>query len=141
MGHALSVRAVAAAIADKAPLTIDEYDVLLCIQRSIGGRIRLSQLAEDTVYTKSGITRILKRFEEVGYVVKKTCSEDGRGSYAELTDRGRRALGETWKHYSTAVIELLSSCFTTHEAEELQTYLARVVDKLQSNRLVQISKK
>jgi len=138
VGHALSVRAVEEQIAGKTPLSLDEYDALLCISRSAGQRIRFSALAAATIYTKSGITRIMKRLETAGYVKREECPEDKRGSFAVLTDAGKQALKETWRWYSAAIIKVFTPCFSFAEAQELRMLLGRLVERLGKPELFQI---
>ena len=141
VGHALAVRAVEGAMAGHAPLTIDEYDVMLCISRSVDRRIRFSALAEATIYTKSGITRIVKRFEEEGFVRREECPEDKRVTYAVLTDGGARVLKETWSIYGAAIVKTLGPCFNYADAQTLRELLARLVEHLTNPALVQIGPK
>jgi DNA-binding MarR family transcriptional regulator len=138
VGHALSIRAVEERMKGRAPLGVDEYDVLLCVSQSGGGRIRLSALADAALYTKSGITRILRRMEEQGFVRREVCPEDKRGQYAVLTDAGQRALRETWKLYAATVLELFEPLYTVQEAQQLRELLSRVVDSLRKPDIVQI---
>lgn len=141
VAHALSIRRLEEVLEDKAPLSIDEYDVLLCISRSQDQRIRFSALAEAAVYTRSGITRIMRRMEASGYVRKETCPEDKRGSFAVLTDDGKRALRDTWRCYSSGVLRVFSPLFNQHEASQLRQLLARVAEALSQPELVQIRAK
>lgn len=138
VSHALAVREIERDMASKAPLTLDEYDVLLVISRSPDGQLRFSAIAEATVYTRSGITRIVKRLEEAGYLEKKECPDDKRGSLAALTEKGRKAMRETWRWYSAAVLKVFSPCFTRSEALQLQQLLARITGQLSSDSLVRI---
>lgn len=138
VGQSLAVRAVEAVLTEKAPLSIGEYDVLLCISRSPNQSIRFSELAEAVVYTKSGITRLVKRLEDEGYVQRRVSAEDRRVYYAELTPEGDRALEETWRWYGQAVIDVLASCYTLQEAQVLRELLGRIVQKLSRPELVQI---
>lgn len=138
VGQALAVQAVELAIAGKAPLSIAEYDVLLCISRSPQRSVRFSALAEAVIYTKSGITRLVKRLESEGYVRRQECPEDKRVTYAVLTEEGDRALQETWHWYGKAVLEILSPCFSALEAQTLRELLGRIVQKLSKPELVNI---
>ena len=138
VGSAFAVRAVESRMAGKAPLSVDEYDVMLCISRSPDQSIRFSALAEAATYTKSGITRIMKRLQAEGFVVRKECPDDRRGSLAELTAEGRKALKDTWRHYRTAILETLSPSFTAQEAKTLRELLGRIVDEFSTPALVQI---
>lgn len=140
LGHSLAVKAIEKELKGKAPLTLDEYDVLLAVKRSPGARTRFSSLAAATVYTKSGITRITKRLENEGLLKKESCPTDKRGAFATVSDRGEQAMKETWKYYSKAIEHVFGSCFSEREAMMLAAVLEKLCDAL-SPELVQIDPK
>jgi len=107
LAHALAIRSVETFIKDKAPLSLDEYDLLLSIARHPHGRPRFSELAQATVFTRSGISRITKRLEQRQLLAREECNDDKRGAYAVLTSAGKDAMKETWKWYSRGINELL----------------------------------
>lgn len=138
VAHGLAVRHIEAGLAGSAPLTLDEYDILLCVTRSQGSRIRLSDLASRTVFTRSGITRVVTRLTKSGFLTRTRCKEDLRGAYAEITPKGRDAMKLTWKHYSKEILSILEPALSQAEAQNLGEYLEKVIDKLQGVSLVQI---
>lgn len=139
--HALAVRQVAENLKGRAPLSLDEYDVLLTVSRAEGGRIRYSALASATVFTKSGITRIVGRLEERGYLQRQSCDEDRRGAFATLTAKGKDAMRRTWELYSREVLVILESCFSAEEASLLRELLERIVGQVRNRPLVSIGRK
>ena len=69
-------------------LSVAEYDTLLNIAEAPGRRIRMSQLAERVVLSKSGVTRLIDRLVDDGLVERSACVSDARGAEAVLTDAG-----------------------------------------------------
>jgi MarR family 2-MHQ and catechol resistance regulon transcriptional repressor len=69
-------------------LVMAEFEVLLRLSRSPGGRLRMSDLAAQTSLT-SGITRLIDRLERGGLVERTACPSDRRGLFAQITDLGR----------------------------------------------------
>ena len=69
-----------------------EFEVVVRLGRSPGGRLRMSDLAAQTNITTSGITRIVDRLEQDGLVRRTACPTDRRGSFAELTEAGQARL-------------------------------------------------
>src|SRR6476661_8590474 len=65
-----------------------EYDALLTIAQSPQRRIRMGQLAEEVLLSKSGVTRLIDRLVSDGLVERSACLADARGAEAVLTDRG-----------------------------------------------------
>ncbi len=50
--------------------------------------MRMAELADLLVFTRSGITRLIERLERQGYVERRECSDDARGVNAILTEQG-----------------------------------------------------
>lgn len=65
-----------------------EYDALLTIAQAPGRRIRMGQLAEEVLLSKSGVTRLIDRLVGDGLVERRSCAADARGAEAVLTERG-----------------------------------------------------
>lgn len=76
-------------------LSLAEYDALLTIADAPDRRIRMRQLADRVILSKSGVTRLIDRLVLDGLVQRDACLSDARGAEAVLTraglDRLRRA--------------------------------------------------
>ena len=76
-------------------LSLAEYDALLVIAAAPERRIRMRQLADRVLLSKSGVTRLIDRLVADGLVERDTCLSDARGAEAVMTqaglDRLRRA--------------------------------------------------
>src|SRR3954447_13815941 len=70
------------------------FELLLRLARSPGERQRLTSLARDLAVTTGGITRLVDRSENIGLVRREPCPDDARGSFAVLTEEGKRRLRE-----------------------------------------------
>ena len=71
-------------------LSLQWFDLLIRLARSPGHRLRMAELAAQTVLTPSGLTRAVDRLEEVGLIARTACPSDRRGAFAVLTDEGFR---------------------------------------------------
>jgi DNA-binding MarR family transcriptional regulator len=69
-------------------LTLSSYEVLLILSREPEHSLRMGQLAELLLLSRSGLTRLVDRLVGRGLVERHTCSDDRRGTYAKLTDAG-----------------------------------------------------
>jgi MarR family 2-MHQ and catechol resistance regulon transcriptional repressor len=69
-----------------------ELDVCLRLARSPEGLLRMTDLAAQTTLTSSGITRVVDRLVERGWVTRRSCATDRRTTYAVITDTGRDLL-------------------------------------------------
>lgn len=70
------------------------FELLLRLARSHGEKQRLTSLARELTVTTGGITRLVDRAENLGLVRREPCPDDARGSYAVLTEEGKRRLRE-----------------------------------------------
>lgn len=69
-------------------LSATEYEVLLRLARTPGGRLRMSDLSAQTSLSTSGITRVVDRLERDGLTVRESCQTDRRGTWARITESG-----------------------------------------------------
>ncbi len=86
--HAAIVRRLDEDLRSQSGLTLSSYEVMLELVRAPGNRLRMAELAERLLFTRSGITRLVDRLERDGFVERHECPDDGRGIYAILTEKG-----------------------------------------------------
>src|SRR5436305_15304132 len=78
--------------ADLPPLSW--FEMLWAVKRSPTGRPRMSELAEWLTLSRGGITKLVDRLQEPGYLARVHCAEDRRSVQAELTPAGEKMLEE-----------------------------------------------
>lgn len=88
IAHARVVRRLDEELRAEHDLTIGEYDALLTIAQAPERRIRMRQLADEVILSKSGVTRLIDRLVDDGLVERSACLSDARGAEAVLTERG-----------------------------------------------------
>jgi DNA-binding MarR family transcriptional regulator len=69
-------------------LSFAEYDALVTIATAPGRRIRMRQLADQVLLSKSGVTRLIDRLVADGLVARDACVTDARGAEAVLSEAG-----------------------------------------------------
>ena len=84
--------AVDADLRAESGLTIDDYEVLVHLSEAPERRIRMSDLADRVVQSRSRLTQRIDRMVSRGFVERQQCPEDRRGTFAVLTDVGFEAL-------------------------------------------------
>jgi DNA-binding MarR family transcriptional regulator len=107
-------------------LTVNDYEVLLQLAHAENDRMRRVDLAEEVRLTASGMTRLLDGLQHSGYVEKAECPEDGRVTYAVLTDAGRAKLERASETHRAAVRALFEERYTARELETLVGLLDRL---------------
>lgn len=103
------------------------YDVLWGLERAEGQRLRMHELAEKTVITRSNLTRLVDRLENAGLVRRERAEEDRRGAFAVLTPEGRAMRRKMWPVYAAAIKELFEDHVSEAEAEQFAQAFRRVL--------------
>lgn len=75
-------------------LSLAEYEVLVHLSEATPEGLRMSELAERLVMSRSGLTRRVDSLERAGLVARRPCEADGRGSLAALTVLGAERVAE-----------------------------------------------
>jgi DNA-binding MarR family transcriptional regulator len=75
-------------------LSLSEYDVLVQISAAPGGEIRMCDLADAVMLSRSGLSRLVERLERSGLVHRRRADDDGRATMASITDTGLERLAE-----------------------------------------------
>ena len=79
---------------DRHGVSLADYEVLVRLSERPRRRMRMSQLADDVASSKSRVSHQVARMEKEGLLRRRECPEDGRGVFAELTDKGVAVLEE-----------------------------------------------
>jgi DNA-binding MarR family transcriptional regulator len=69
---------------------LSSYEVLMNLADAEGHRLRMGELADRLLLSRSGITRLADRLEKQGLIARERCADDGRGYFAQLTDTGQK---------------------------------------------------
>jgi DNA-binding MarR family transcriptional regulator len=73
-------------------LPLTSYEVLINLRTAPGRRLRMADLADRALLSRSGMTRLVDRLERQGLLMRDTCASDARGCFAVLTDDGEALL-------------------------------------------------
>ena len=90
--HALILRELDADLLAEQGMTTRDYQVLLYLSKEPNRKLAMSALAERTMLTRSGITRLVDGLVAGGLIERVSCPSDARVSYAALTDTGYEKL-------------------------------------------------
>jgi DNA-binding MarR family transcriptional regulator len=92
------------ALADAGLPPLVWHDVLRTLQEAECG-IRMFEVADAIVMSRSGLTRLIDRLEEAGLVERRTCPSDRRGNFLAITEQGRDTLDRMWTVYEGVIRE------------------------------------
>ncbi len=88
LAHARVVRELERELQAEQGMALTDYDVLIQLSVAEDRRLRMSDLADRLVLSRSGATRLVDRLCADGLVERVTCESDRRGQWAALTDAG-----------------------------------------------------
>ncbi|MFP4636630.1 MAG: MarR family winged helix-turn-helix transcriptional regulator [Nitriliruptoraceae bacterium] len=124
--HARTVEVLSHELRAETELPLTWYDVLVQLSEADGGRLRMQELADAVLLSKSGLTRLIDRMEREGLVRRSRCSDDRRGTFAELTDAGWQRLRDAAPTHLRGVREHFADLLDDAEAAELERLLHRI---------------
>lgn len=104
------------------------FEVLMRLARTPGHTLRMSDLAAQTNFSLSGLTRAVDRLVDQGLVVRRSCPTDRRGSFAELTEAGRLKVAEVLPAHLELIDEWLTAPFDEAELAQLTQLLRKLRD-------------
>ncbi len=111
-------------------LTLADYEVLAQLSEAPQGVRRMTELAEASLVSPSGLTRRVDGLEAKGLVCRRSCPSDGRGSLAALTEAGRRRLAEAAPTHAGGVRSHLIDKLSPAELAGMAAALERVAGEL-----------
>ena len=91
-------------------LPLTWFDVLIQLSFQPHGRMRMQDLADRVLLSKSGVTRLVDRMTKAGLIARVPCETDRRVVFAELTSEGRAKLTEA----SPVAFRGVAEHFTQH---------------------------
>jgi DNA-binding MarR family transcriptional regulator len=117
--HAKLTRELDAQLAREHKLPLSSYEVLLFLADAPDGQMRMSDLAESVLLSRSGLTRLVDRLEREGLLKRERCESDARGLFAEITPEGRRLFDAARRTHLDGVRALFLDRFSRDELRTL----------------------
>jgi DNA-binding MarR family transcriptional regulator len=108
-------------------LALGSYDVLVHLAEAPGGRLRMNDLADRVLLSRSGLTRLADRLQRDRLIERESCDSDARGLYAVITAAGRDRLLAATPTYQQGVRGHVLSRLDPEEVRQL----GRILDKLE----------
>jgi DNA-binding MarR family transcriptional regulator len=125
--HAQLTKALDAELIREHDLPLTSYEVLLFLHDAPEGRLRMSELAEGVLLSRSGLTRLVDRMERDGLLRREPCEEDARGYFAVITDTGRERFRRARATHLDGVRENFLEHFSRQELDTLAELWERLV--------------
>lgn len=98
-------------------ITIADFEILDYLADADDHRMRMNELAELTVSSRSRLSHQIDRLVRGGFVSRKHCPTDGRGLYAVLTRKGVKAFEAAAPEHSQGVRAHFFDVLSQREAD------------------------
>jgi DNA-binding MarR family transcriptional regulator len=124
--HSTVVKYLERRMDEQHSLALSWWDVLLQLVDGPEGRLRMGELADLVLLTRSGITRLVDRMIAEGLVAREPCPGDRRGHYAVITQKGRDAIERIGPDHSRDAWEV----FLGHISDEEAVLMGEVFNRV-----------
>lgn len=112
-------------------LTLADYEILVALSESPDRRMRMSELADGTLSSRSRLSHQIDRMQKAGHIQRQECTDDRRGYFAVLTDAGYDKLVASAPSHVASVRRRLVDVLTPEEFAELGRISQKMVDALE----------
>jgi DNA-binding MarR family transcriptional regulator len=113
---------------DAHELPLAWYEVLVHLAEAPAQRMRMTDLADRVLLSRSGLTRLVDRLESEGLVKRAACPSDARGTFTVLTAAGQHRLREASPVYEHGIGEYVAGPLSGPELGVLHELLVRLLD-------------
>ena len=117
-----------------AGISFTDYELLVKLSEAPERRLRMRDLADAALSTRSGMTRAVTRLERAGWVRRVECEEDRRGMFAALTPAGLAKLAATAPGHVEAVRAHVFDKLTGPQVQQLGDTCGHLADFLRTDR-------
>ncbi|MEV0974865.1 MarR family winged helix-turn-helix transcriptional regulator [Microtetraspora glauca] len=111
-------------------LSLADYDVLVQLTDTPEARLRPFELQHELQWEQSRLSHHLARMRRRGLVEREECSEDGRGAFVVLTEKGRHAITAAAPGHVGVVRRFFFDGLTREEVAMLERLTTRILDRL-----------
>jgi DNA-binding MarR family transcriptional regulator len=125
--HASITRQLEHELAADHMLPLPSYDVLLQLAESPHRRLRMTDLADRVLLSRSGLTRLVDRLAAEGLVDRQPCQSDARGTFTVLTEAGLARLREAAPTHLRGIEEHVTSRLSAEELDTLGELLRKLL--------------
>lgn len=126
--HAAVLAVLSAEVEEVTGLALSSYDVLLELNRAPDRELRMTELGERVVLSRSRVSRVVDSMESQGLVVRRPDPADGRATLVTATPAGRSALRRAAPTYLQGIRRHFSAYLTRDESNAMREALNRILD-------------
>jgi DNA-binding MarR family transcriptional regulator len=120
---------------DHHELSMADYEVLAQLSDAPDRKMRMSELAEEAMLSRSRLSHRIKVMEKAGWVKREACPVDKRGYFAVMTAKGWKAIVAAAPDHVHSVRSRFIDHLTKEDQKTLAEIFERVTDSLKENPL------
>ena len=107
-------------------LSMADYEVLALLSEAPDRRMRMTELADLAMVSKSRLSHRMKVMEKIGWVKRQACDSDKRGSWAVMTEKGWKAIVKAAPDHVASVRNRLIDHLTAKDQEDISKIFERI---------------
>lgn len=124
--HAGVLRELERELLAETGMSLGWYDVLLQLAEAPGRRLRMAELADRVLLSRSGLTRLIDRLQAEGLVRREPSPDDARGTFTVLTPAGMARLRAAAPVHLAGIRKYWLAHFSDDDLRRLGALLGRV---------------
>jgi DNA-binding MarR family transcriptional regulator len=128
--HAKLIQQIDADLQAAGQISLSWYDVLIELYEAPEKRLRMTELAERVVLSRSGLTRLVDRLEERDFLRRETDPQDRRGFYVLITEAGISAMRMAWPVYAKGIQGYFADALSAEEAAVLAQVFGKILGRV-----------
>ncbi|HEX6392746.1 MAG TPA: MarR family transcriptional regulator [Acidimicrobiales bacterium] len=125
--HARLVPLIDAELQRHAGMPLAWYDVLLELSAAADKKLRMFDLGEVVVLSRTRVSRVVDELVRAGYLEKVPNPDDGRSAFARLTPAGTNAFRRAAPTYLELIRNHFGGHFTAGDAKTLRRVLSKAL--------------
>ncbi len=107
-------------------LSMADYEILAQLSDAPDRSMRMSELADVAMLSRSRLSHRMKVMEKAGWVKREACTDDKRGSFAVMTPKGWKAIVAAAPDH----VESVRLRFVDHLSKNDQVVLAEIFERV-----------
>ncbi len=131
--HALLSRRLDEELRAEQSMSLAEYDALVVLATAPERRLRMSQLADRVLLSRSGVTRLVDRLVAAGFVDRSQCTTDARGAEAVITETGLTRLRRAARTHLRGIDDYFIGPLSADELGAIGRSLGTIVEVLRGD--------
>ncbi len=125
--HASMMKALDAELEEAHGLPLTSYEVLMQLADAPDHRMRMCDLADSVLLSRSGMSRLVDRLERDGLLCRAACTNDARGAFACITAKGLELIAEARPTHLAGVRSRFLAHLSDEERDQLGALWARLL--------------